>query len=220
MSTLELTQAQDNIFSAGTVEEAVDHGLRHLGMDREEAEIRVLQEASRGFLGFGSRPARVEIVPRIALAEDVKNLAQELLGKMGIQAGVRAVQSGFRVKLSIDSGESDGLLIGRKGETLEALQHVLLRMSARKLPRIQGVEVDISGYRRRREDALVQLAASLAERVRRTGRRGMTEPLPPGERRIVHRVLAESEGIQTHTGGSGINRRVIVTPAGRRSRGR
>jgi spoIIIJ-associated protein len=92
-------------------------------------------------------------------------------------------------------------------------------MAGRKLDgRISAVRVDVAGYRKRREEQLRNQAMGLAERVERSGRRAMTEPLPPAERRLVHRVLAESPTVRTHTGGSGVNQRVIITPSRRRGR--
>jgi spoIIIJ-associated protein len=201
------------VFMADTVEAAVHLGLQELGLAEEETEVRVLRKGSRGLLGLGAREARVELLPKIRLAPVVQELASGLLERMHIPARVEATQEGLRVQVRIEGGESDGLLIGRRGETLEAFQHVLYRMAARRLDgRIRGVQVDVAGYRSRREERLKEVARGLAERARRSGRRAMTEPLSPGERRIVHRALAEEEGIETRAGGSGVNRRVLVIP--------
>jgi len=209
---------EDPVFSAPTVEDAVRAGLLELGLDEHEAEVRVLHKGSRGFLGFGSRTAQVQLLPKAQLEPVVLELAEGLLQRMGIKAAVTTRQVGLAVEVSIESGETDGLLIGRKGETLEAFQHILLRMAGQQLSgKIQAVRVDVAGYRRRREEQLRKQILELAERVERTGRRAMTEPLTPGERRLVHRILADNGRIRTHSGGSGIHQRVIITP-GRRPR--
>jgi spoIIIJ-associated protein len=125
------------------------------------------------------------------------------------------------VTVEFRAGEGDALLIGRRGETLEALQHVLLRMAGKKLgSRLESVTLDISGYRARREEKLVQLARTLAERVERTGRRAMTEPLTAGERRIVHNALEGRKGVTTQVGGRGGNQRILITPRRRSRSGR
>ena len=209
---------EEPVFSAQTVEDAVRAGLLELGLDEAEAEVRVLHKGSRGFFGIGSRTAQVQLLPKTRLEPVVLELAEGLLRRMGIDAAVTTRQVGLTVEVSIESGETDGLLIGRKGETLEAFQHVLLRMAGQQLSgRIQAVRVDVAGYRLRREEQLKKQIQELAERVERTGRRAMTEPLTPGERRLVHRVLADNPRIRTHSGGSGIHQRVIIT-TGRRPR--
>ena len=180
MSTMNPQPAalDEPVFSAPTVEDAVRAGLLKLGLDEQEAEVRVLQKGSRGFLGFGSRTAQVQLLPRTRLDPLVRELAEGLLRRMGIEAVVTTRQVGLAVEVSIKSGETDGLLIRRKGETLEAFQHVLLRMAGQQLSgKIQAVRVDVAGYRRRREEQIRTQVLELIERVERTGRRAMTEPL-------------------------------------------
>jgi spoIIIJ-associated protein len=206
--------SEGSIFSAATVEAATTAGLRELGLPAGEVEIRVLDRGSRGFLGFGARPARVAVLSRAELAPLVEDLARGILERMEVEGTVRATQSGLEVEVLVESPGSDGLLIGRKGETLAAFQHVLLRMAARRTAgKIRDVRVDVAGYRDRREEQLRREAVALAERVRRTKRRGMTEPLLPAERRVVHRAIADVSGVKTHVAGSGSNRRVVVMPA-------
>lgn len=218
---LEGAHTEASVFTAGTVEDAIHLGLTELGMDKEEADIRVLGKGSRGFLGLGSRPARVRLVPRTRLAPTVLTLARGLLERMEVRAEVEATQVGLRVDVRIEADTADGLLIGRRGETLDALQHVLTRMASRELEgKVSAVQVDVGGYRSRRQKRLEEIAQTLAERARRTGKRGMTEPLPPHERRIVHRAIADEPGIETHAGGAGINKRVIIISAPSRNQKR
>jgi spoIIIJ-associated protein len=201
-------------FSARTVEEAVALGLGRLGLEPADAEVTVLARGGRGFLGLGSRPARVRIAPRRGAASTVEGLARGVLSRMGIEARIGAVQRGRLVEVRVDAGENDGLLIGRRGETLQALQHLLLRMAGRRLRgEIDVVRVDVAGYRERREEQLRREALDLADRVARTGRRATTDPLLPDERRIVHRALAERAEVRTHAGGSGSMQRVVILPA-------
>jgi spoIIIJ-associated protein len=157
------------------------------------------------------------MVPRNPLSPVVRELTEALLERMGTPGDVEARQEGRTVHVQIATGATDGLLIGRRGETLEALQHLILRLAGRRLgQKIGNVRVDVAGYRDRRDAQLVRLAETLAEKVRRSGRRAMTEPLAPAERRVVHRALADESGISTHAGGDGVNKRVIITPRGRR----
>ncbi len=200
------------VFAGPSVEAAIRDGLLALGLAEDQARIRILEKGSRGFLGLGSRKARVELLPRHQVEPEVRALAEGLLAQMGVTATLEIEQTGLDVLVRIQSGEEDGLLIGRKGETLEALQHVLMRMAGRRLrDRIRTLRVDVAGYRARREAQLTSQVQDLARRVARTGRREMTEPLTPAERRLVHRMLADHPDVETHAGGNGVNQRVIIT---------
>jgi spoIIIJ-associated protein len=201
-------------FEGSTTEEALERALQALGLRPEEADVEVVDRGARGFLGIGTRPARVRVAWKIRAAGRAQEAVESILSKMGIAATVRATQAGREVRVEISSGESDGLLIGRKGETLAALQHLVGRIVGKQFPDpTLVVVIDVAGYRGRREEHLRQHAAQLADRVRRSGKRGMTEPLSPSERRTVHHALLAEPGIQSHTAGDGANRRVIVTPS-------
>ena len=204
-------------FEGATVEEAVETALRELGLSKDQAEVSVLDKGARGFLGLGARPARVRVAAGDLAAAVVREMATRVLGHMGIEAEVAARQDQGSIEVEIRGGESDGLLIGRKGETLAALQHVLTRMASRRLGGQAGtIRLDVAGYRDRRDRQLQELARTLAQRVERTGRRAMTEPLPPAERRAIHRALEDFPGVETHAAGSGLNKRVVLVPTRRR----
>jgi len=208
-----MTVGSETVFSGASVDAAIAAGCESLHVTRDEALIEVLDRGSRGFLGFLSRPARVKVAQKLALAGVAEELAREILARMGMKAKVQAVQTGTNVVVRVDCEEA-GLLIGRRGETLEAFEHVLLRMASRKTAgKIRELRVDVAGYRNRRDDQLREEALALAERVERSGRRAMTEPLPAAERRVVHQALADRTGVTTHVSGNGSDRRVIILPA-------
>lgn len=201
-------------FVGDTIEDALASALRALGLTAEEAEVDVLDRGTRGFLGLGGRPARVRVASRARLEPTVQKMAEELLRLMRIPAEIAVTRTGGGVTVEIRGGAADGLLIGRKGETLAALQHLLVRMAARRVNGDAGViQVDVAGYRGRREDHLRELARDLADRVRRTGRRTMTEPLSPAERRVVHQALVDEGGVESHAAGAGLHKRVVLLPA-------
>ncbi len=204
-------------FEGRTVDEALEAALGTLGVSREQAEVSVVDEGSRGFLGIGARPARIRVAPGALEAVAAKEVTARVLELMGVTGAIETRRDDRLVTVNITSGESDGLLIGRKGETLAALQHVITRMVSRRLGGNMGqLRVDVAGYRDRRDEQLRDLARTLAERVQRTGRRAMTEPLPPAERRAVHRALESVTGVETHAAGSGLNKRVVLIPSRRR----
>ena len=158
-------------------------------------------------------------VPEIAYSEELaKNndaaiFLSELLKNMKIEATVEAAETEDGLRLNILS-ETDGLLIGRRGETLDAIQYIvsLYMNKDRKENGYRRVSVDTEGYRRRREETLRRLARKNAAQVARTGRSIAMEPMNPYERRVLHSALQGFKGVTTHSEGEEPNRRVIITP--------
>ena len=149
------------------------------------------------------------------LAEELDSakFLKELLGKMGVNGNVSAFENEEGIKLKIDS-DTDGLLIGRRGETLDALQYVvsLYENKDRKENVYRRVSIDTEGYRARREDTLRRLARRNALKVAKSGRSFAMEPMNPYERRVIHSALQSFRGVTTHSEGEEPNRRVIITP--------
>jgi spoIIIJ-associated protein len=141
---------------------------------------------------------------------------RDILERMGIDAEVSAFDDGERIILDAHGAES-GLIIGKKGATLDALQYVINRIISKKPNDGPGVVVDAEGYRGRREDSLADLARRLAEKAVKTGRPVPVEPMSPHDRRIIHVTLADHEGVTTESDGEGLFRRVVIYPKGRAS---
>ena len=160
--------------------------------------------------------APVEEVPyskELAQELDSARFLQELLGKMGVNGTVSAFENEEGIKLKIDS-DTDGLLIGRRGETLDALQYIvsLYENKDRKENGYRRISIDTEGYRARREDTLRRLARRNALKVAKSGRSFAMEPMNPYERRVIHSALQSFRGVTTHSEGEEPNRRVIITP--------
>ncbi|MCG0277066.1 MAG: protein jag [Thermanaeromonas sp.] len=193
-----------------TVEEAIEAALRALGARRDEVEIEVLEEGSKGFLGLlGSRQARV----RVSLLENperaIKGFLEKVLSAMALEAGVevRRREDYFLVSFY---GRDLGLLIGRRGETLNALQYLTNLAVSRMIGERVRIVLDAEGYRKRREQALVRLARRLSERVKRTGNKVVLEPMTPQERRIIHTALQNDSQVVTYSEGEEPNRKVVI----------
>jgi spoIIIJ-associated protein len=166
--------------------------------------------------------APVEHVPAdpadVAVAVEV---LEELISRMGLEASVtpREPETAgdglgmIQAVLDVD-GDDLGLLIGRRGQTLSSLQYLLNLIVAKKIGKRASFGVDVDGYRRRREESLVNLAKRTAARVRGTGRSVTLEPMPPNERRIVHITLADDPHVMTVSIGEGEDRKVAITPIG------
>ena len=167
----------------------------------------------------GERREKQPEVPAIAYSEELAKtndaaiFLSDLLKNMKIEATVEAAETEDGLRLNIVSA-TDGLLIGRRGETLDALQYVvsLYLNKDRKETGYRRVSVDTEGYRARREETLRRLARKNAAQVARTGRSIAMEPMNPYERRVLHSALQNFKGVTTHSEGEEPNRRVIITP--------
>lgn len=220
--------------SGRTVEEAIREALRILGARREDVDLIVLDEGSRGVFGIGARDARVRLTllsegeeedagkiageggpspvgPQKADVEIARLIVSELVGVMGFEALVTAREESNAIFLSI-SGSNLGPLIGRHGQTLEALELVVNLIVAKRLDRRVPVVLDAERYRERRRQTLQALARRVAARVLRSGRPVALDPMPSYERRIIHTVLAADSRVMTHSEGEGADRHVVVSP--------
>ncbi|HXF36966.1 MAG TPA: RNA-binding cell elongation regulator Jag/EloR [Actinomycetota bacterium] len=211
--------------SGASVEEAVEAALAELGVSEQEAEIEVLQEPRGGFLGLGSQQAVVRVRVRRATeeldeealeeqGELAADFLEELLQRMGIEAAVEPTLEGATMYVDLLEGGDDdtAILIGRHGQTLEALQELTRTVVARRTGERARVVVDVEGYRRRRRDRLAARAREVARRVKRTGREEELEPMNPFERKIVHDAVAEVNGVTTASRGEEPERRVVIRP--------
>jgi spoIIIJ-associated protein len=205
--------------SAKTEEEAVAIALAELGLSRSEVEVVVVKKGKTGIFGFGSEEVRVRVTPLGQKPEEGENVAgmakavlQDVLSLMNVPANVVLDKSGGdlgNIPLDI-KGEDLGILIGRRGETLSALQYLVNLIISRRLKSRVGVVVDVEGYRQRRYESLRLLARRLAEQVRTTGRSVTLEPMPPNERRIIHLELKDNPDVATQSIGQGEERKIAI----------
>jgi len=199
-----------------TVEEAVDAALKALGVSRDEAEVEVIAEESRGLLGIlGHTEAKVRVTRKAGLAERAAEITREILRLMEVEAAVAIDVDGAEgVEISVHAESDLGLLIGKRGQCLAALQLIVAMMANRQLPpeSRRRVILDIGGYRERRERALKTMAHNAASRAKRSGQPVSLEPLTARERRIVHLALAEEQGVTTRSEGTDPRRYIVVVP--------
>lgn len=161
------------------------------------------------------QPAKDETPYTLEKAQELESarFLQELLEKMQINGTVKAFENEEGIRLTIDS-DTDGLLIGRRGETLDAIQYIVsLYENRNRQEDYRRVSVDTEGYRARREDTLRKLARRNALKVYKTGRPMAMEPMNPYERRIIHGALQNFRGVTTHSEGEEPNRRVVIEPS-------
>ncbi len=209
--------------SGNTIEEATEKALAELGASREEVEIQILSQGGRRLLGFGTQEARVRATLRPPESEEevalvAKEVLERLLGGMGLEARVSLRPADLPEEptpIALDiTGQNLGILIGRRGETLRALQYITRLIVYRRLHGWAEIIVDVEGYKKRREGSLTQLARRMADRATLLGQAVSLEPMPPHERRIIHLTLRDHEKVTTESVGEGDHRKVVIFPRG------
>lgn len=195
-----------------TVEDAIESALRELGVERDQIEYRVIEAPSKALFGIlGGREARVEVsVKKVDTQDRAKTFLDKVTTAMGLNVVISVVTGEDSVGLNL-SGEDLGILIGKHGQTLDALQY-LTNLAANKdcRERIRFI-IDVEDYRKRRADTLEQLALRLADRVKRSGERVALEPMTPHERKIIHMSLQADIRIETYSEGEEPYRRVVIS---------
>ncbi len=203
--------------SAKTIEEALEVALRELDAEREEVAVEVVSQGRTGLFGIGSEQARVRVT-RLSASEGMAPLALEivndLLSGMGVSVLSTIRSSGDdEIGPTIDvQGEDSGLLIGKRGETLQAFQFLVNLALNSKIGSHRVVIVDVENYKERRGRTLQALANRVAERVAASGRPVTLEPMPASERRVIHMALSEHAAVTTESTGDRQDRKVTVMP--------
>lgn len=194
---------------AKTKEEAIELALAELGVTEEQVEIEVVEEGSKGFLGLGSKDA----VVKVTYNPDSEKRATDFLNKIfeitNEDVTVESNIDGDVLKINL-SGPDMGIVIGKRGETLDALQHLTSLVVNRGDKSFLKVSLDAENYRQKRNIALEELAGKLASKAMRTGRNQTLEPMNAYERRIIHSALQDHESVTTYSVGQGVNRKVVI----------
>ena len=198
---------------AKSKEEALELALKELQVDEDNVKVEVLEEtSSKGLLSFlNVSKVKIRVSVREDVAQQAVRLLREILVNMGVLAQVEMFKRPGEVILNVN-GENLGKLIGRHGQTLNALQY-LVNLAIRRNNEEPGrVIIDVAGYRKRREENLKRLALAAADRVKRKGRKEILNPMSPPERRIIHLTLQNSNAVMTYSEGEDPHRRVIISP--------
>ncbi len=224
-------------FEGKTYEEAVKKACVQLNVGERDLDIDVKEVDTKGILGLlGTKKIRITVNLRSAEEEiaaplpsvtgDVPEETPESFGETFLKDFSRHVGLDFHVMITGISEKTDrilfliqcddgDILIGKDGEILEALQHLLRLAVAKKFKHNLKLLIDINGYRERRKTALTIMAKRLADKAKRTGRMIKTDPLNPYERRIIHTLFKHNKGVTTKSEGEGHIKKVIITPTGK-----
>jgi spoIIIJ-associated protein len=221
-----------------TIDEAISRALDLLRLNRDEVDVAILENSSRGLLGFGGRKARIRATVRSRMApsrDGASAVSQETEDAPGsldraIVAARRTLEEILRhlgvdeprvdVSASDDGGwrfglprDVAGLVIGRHGQTLDAIEHLLKRVASHGSHMAARIVVDVDGYRVRRQAALEEAARRAADEALASGRPVVLEPMSPRDRRIIHLALSDRGDVVTHSEGEGAYRRVRIAPS-------
>ncbi|MGN0690128.1 MAG: RNA-binding cell elongation regulator Jag/EloR [Oscillospiraceae bacterium] len=200
----------EQIFSAKSVEEAVAMAAAEFGISADEVKYEVIEEAKKGLFGKIKSEAKIKAEynpPRYKAAE--KYIA-DVLEKMGVEATLSVTETEDGASIDIVGNET-GAVIGRRGDTLDALQYLASTICNKNSKDYYRITVDSCGYREKRKQTLEELAKKIAASVKKNGRTAALEPMNPYERRIIHSVITEIEGVSSKSVGEEPYRKVIIS---------
>lgn len=195
-----------------TVDKAIELALQDLNVSRDEVDVVVLEEASKGIFGLiGVKPARVKVTLIEGPPQKAGSILRNIFKAMQLQVEMKVVEKEQGLFINLE-GTDLGILIGRRGETLDALQY-LINLSVNKSQEVRKkIIIDIEGYRNRREETLQKLALKLADKAKQRGRNVVLEPMSSQERRIIHTALQGRDDIYTFSEGEEPYRKIVISP--------
>lgn len=196
-----------------TIQEAVQLAIEELNTDLDQVKIDILEEPAKGLLGFISgKPAKVKVTLKATPSDVVREFLQDLIKVMGVEGRVTVKEEEANLLRAEFKGPNMGVLIGRRGQTLDSIQYIAGLVLNKKYPdKYYRVIVDTEDYRKKREETLVQLAKNIAYKAVRLGKDIALEPMNPYERRIIHSALQGDARVTTHSEGEEPYRKVIIS---------
>lgn len=195
--------------SGKTIDEAIDAALAELGRSREDVTIEIVKMPSKGIFGIGAKDAIVRVSAEDSATAYAMEFLTNIFKKFELDVTIRAIEGDEFITLDL-VGKDLGILIGRRGETLDALQYLTNLTVSRHFEDRNKFILDVEGYRAKREETLERLAKKLAERVKESGKNMSLEPMSPYERRIIHTVLQSDDHVRTFSEGEEPYRKVVI----------
>ena len=198
--------------SAKTVDDAITEACQKLVVTSDKLEYEVIEEGSTGFLGIGSKPAVIKARIKSSVQDTAKDFLKDVFEAMDLTVVVNVEYDEVENSMNIElSGDEMGVLIGKRGQTLDSLQYLVSLVVNKNVENYIRVKVDTENYRQRRKDTLENLAKNISYKVKRTKRPVSLEPMNPYERRIIHSALQNDRYVTTHSEGNEPYRHVVVT---------
>ena len=199
-------------FSGKTVDDALTNALVALGTTSDQIEYEVIEKGSNGILGFGGRDAVIKVAKKSTPEDVVKDFLTDVFDKMNLEVEIITKFDEIEGVIEVElKGPEMGVLIGKRGQTLDSLQYLTNRALNRKSDNYLRVKIDTEDYRRRRKETLGNLAKNMAYKAKRTKRPVSLEAMNPYERRIIHSALQNDKYVVTHSEGEEPYRHVVIT---------
>ena len=200
-------------FTGKTVDDALTNALVEFGVTSDQIDYDVLEKGSSGFLGFNSKPAKIKARKKYTVVDHIKNFLSQVFAAMGLEVEILINASAeeenvYDVELK---GAEMGVLIGKRGQTLDSLQYLTNLAINKHSDTYTRVKLDTEDYRKRRKDTLENLAKNIAYKVKRTKKAVSLEPMNPFERRVIHSALQNDRYVSTHSEGDEPYRPVVIT---------
>ena len=198
-------------FSAKTVDDAITEACQKFVITSDKLEYEVVEEGSSGFLGIGSKPAVIKARIKSSIEDIAKDFLSSVFAAMNLTVLVDIKYDEANNSMNIDlSGDEMGILIGKRGQTLDSLQYLVSLVVNKDVENYIHVKVDTENYRQRRKETLENLAKNISYKVKRTKKPVSLEPMNPYERRIIHSALQNDKYVTTHSEGDEPYRHVVV----------
>jgi spoIIIJ-associated protein len=198
------------ITTGKTLEDAILAAAIQLAVQRDKLEIEVLEEPVKGLFGvFGGKDAKIKASVMQSMGEVTRNFLNELFEKMNLEAIVDVTETDDLISVNV-SGPKMGILIGHRGETLDAVQYLTGLSVNRESKTYKRVIIDTENYRKKREETLIRLAKRLAHKVHKTRKKIVLEPMNPFERRVIHSTLQKDPYVITHSEGEEPYRKIVI----------
>lgn len=200
-------------FTGKTVDDALTNALVEFGVTSDQIDYDVLEKGSSGFLGFNSKPAKIKARKKYTVVDHIKNFLSQVFAAMGLEVEIlinasTEEENVYDVELK---GAEMGVLIGKRGQTLDSLQYLTNLAINKHSDTYTRVKLDTEDYRKRRKDTLENLAKNIAYKVKRTKKAVSLEPMNPFERRVIHSALQNDRYVSTHSEGDEPYRHVVIT---------
>jgi spoIIIJ-associated protein len=193
-----------------TAQEAIDLALKELNATKDEVNIEILEESNKKMFGLlGAKEARVRVTLKDSRMDRVGCFLEKVLGEMGVDASIDIYESDESVEVNL-VGDKVGIVIGRRGETLDALQYLCSLVMNKGMEDYKRLTLDVENYRQKREATLINLAENMASKVVRYKKELLLEPMNPAERRIIHASLQEHKYVETISVGEEPYRKVVI----------
>jgi len=194
-----------------SVDAAVESALIHLNVHKDDVEIEIIDAGAKGILGLGAKLAKVKVTVKYDPEKIAKAFIKEIGMGMGLAINAETSLSEKQLDIVL-SGDGMGILIGKRGQTLDSIQYLVSLVVNKGTAPFLNVMVDAENYRARRKESLENLALNLAKKAKATKKSVTLEPMSTYERRIIHAVLQSDRGITTHSEGNDPYRNIVIAP--------